>query len=274
MKWRAKSTPVDLTRYRWNWRLLPATSAATEQTRACLSGCAQTEEFEMSNDLMPGSSVVEHAIVNRAVAGSTPARAAKKPLIPLCYESACKSLTECLSIDEAQMWDAKADALAAWAKIYHDNEAARKAKALKLHAYRRMGLLSKELTKCKPKYNAAGPVPGARALLIDKGLKVHDADACIRLARARNDVFEKAINSPKPPAPSGFLHKVRDADLSDMALLVKRAFVEAAPFCKKHTAAAVFNQLNIKDQIKLGEYLMPVYEWLDAYMERASKRRK
>lgn len=222
---------------------------------------------------MPDSSVVERAPVKRVVVGSSPTRAAK-PLIPICYETACSALSECLTIDDAQMWDAKADALAAWAKIYHDNDAARKARALKLHAYRRMGLLSRELTKTKPKYNANGPVPGARALLMDKGLKTHDADACMRLSRASEKAFSKAINSPKPPAPSSFMHKVRDIDLSDSAVLVKRAFVEAAPFCKKTKAGEVFISLSIKDQINLSEYLTVVYEWLDEYMQHASKRRK
>ena len=222
------------------------------------------------NDLLPDSSVVERVPVKRVVAGSSPARAAK-PMVPICYETACKALAECLSLDEAKLWDGKAEALAAWAKIYHDDDAARKARALKLHAYRRMGQLSKELTKDRPRFDANGPVPGARALLINEGLKVNDADACIRLAKAPTRLFEKAVNSPRPPSPSYFMQKERDTDLSDIALSVKRAFVEARPFVKSTTVPSVVNGMNKHDREKLGELLLPVYEWLDEFMQRVRK---
>lgn len=219
---------------------------------------------------MSDSSAVERAPVKRVVAGSIPARTAifRRPIIPVCYETACRALTECLNINEAKLWDDRAEALAAWAKIYHDNDAARKARALKLHAYRRMGQLSRELTKDRPKFDEHGPVKGARGLLIEKGLKVNDADACIRLAKARDSSFQKAINSPKPPAPSAFMQKVRGEDMTDMAVLVRRAFVEAGPFCKKTTAAEAASSISVDERDKFREHLTPIYEWLDDFLLR------
>src|SRR5208282_4621524 len=74
----------------------------------------------------------------------------RTPLVPVEYETAITALTECAHLDEAKYWDNKADALAAWAKIYHSDECARKAKMLKMHAYRRMGQLAGELRPKMP----------------------------------------------------------------------------------------------------------------------------
>ena len=69
----------------------------------------------------------------------------RKPLVPVEYERACTALAECQTIDEAKYWDNKADALAAWAKIYNNDQAGLEAKRLKLHAYRRMGEIAREI---------------------------------------------------------------------------------------------------------------------------------
>ena len=54
----------------------------------------------------------------------------RTPLVPVEYEVAIRALTECTTLDESKYWSDKSDALAAWAKIYHSDDAGRKAKLL------------------------------------------------------------------------------------------------------------------------------------------------
>lgn len=81
----------------------------------------------------------------------------RTPHVPVEYETAINALVACRSIDEAKYWSDKSDALAAWAKIYHSDKAAREAKALKLWAFRRMGQLAAEL---RPNYKRVKGISG------------------------------------------------------------------------------------------------------------------
>jgi hypothetical protein len=127
----------------------------------------------------------------------------RKPLVPVVYEEAVKSLAACLSLDEAHLWDNKADALAAWAKIYHDGKVARQAKALKLLAARRMGELAKELSPVsrtgKGAQFAKGTGPAAALRL--QGLSPLAAKVAVRLAGTNRKAFDTMVDSPRPPAP-------------------------------------------------------------------------
>lgn len=51
--------------------------------------------------------------------------------LPVEYEQAVAALSACCSIDEAKTWSDKADALAAWAKIYRSRDADRQARRLR-----------------------------------------------------------------------------------------------------------------------------------------------
>jgi hypothetical protein len=117
----------------------------------------------------------------------------RAPLIPVEYETAIKALSECITLDEAKYWDNKADALAAWAKIYRNDDAGRKAKQLKLHAYRRMGQLAEQIRPTKKVTPFQGREPGAMSLLIESGLTRRAAQAAGALRRASSDEFSAAV---------------------------------------------------------------------------------
>lgn len=134
----------------------------------------------------------------------------RKPHMPIEYEQACKFLDQCIELDDAKYWSDKSDALAAWAKIYHDEDAARKAKRLKLKAYRRMGELAAELYPRKWNKVGAGlggALPGPIKALKAAGLKQHEADWASALAKVPAEKFNRAVSSPRPPAPSAFMPK-------------------------------------------------------------------
>lgn len=114
-------------------------------------------------------------------------------VLPVEYDRALQALAACTKVDEARTWDNKADALAAWAKIYRSDQASLLAQRLKLHAYRRMGQLAEELT---PKFPNQ---PGPRALLLSEGLSMSQASAARCLARMPPRRFERVLSAPASP---------------------------------------------------------------------------
>lgn len=113
--------------------------------------------------------------------------------LPVEYDHALAALTACTKIDEAQYWDSKADALAAWARIYQNDQVSVLAKRLKLHAYRRMGELAEELAPKHPNR------PGPRTVLLNEGLSMSQASAARCLARMPPPKFERALKEPASP---------------------------------------------------------------------------
>lgn len=119
----------------------------------------------------------------------------RKPLVPVEYENAVKALMACTSIDDAKYWSDKSDALAAWAKIYQDDQAGIEARRLKLHAYHRLGTLARELRPVKYERGCVGQSPGPRALLMEKGLKSDAASSALRISRATKDELKPHIEA-------------------------------------------------------------------------------
>jgi hypothetical protein len=113
----------------------------------------------------------------------------RTPLVPVEYEAALNSLTACESLDEAQYWADKSDALAAWALIYRDDKAGRQARRLKIHAYRRMGILASEIRA------AANKAKGASSLLIQHGLSKDQAAAAMQISRAPEKKLQVHIDA-------------------------------------------------------------------------------
>jgi hypothetical protein len=122
------------------------------------------------------------------------------PQLPVDYVDACKALERCQTLDETRHWDNKADALAAWARIYGHNEAARQARLLKLHAYRRMGQLAEEI-RPGARVPGVGRSPGPKSLLLEKGLSPNQADAARKLSNMDARTYDAVLSRPRPPSP-------------------------------------------------------------------------
>lgn len=127
----------------------------------------------------------------------------RKPLVPVEYEQAVAALQQCVDLDEAKYWENKADALAAWARIYRDDEVGLKAKKLKLHAYRRMSQLAMELRPGGPAVRkgaqgCAGHLPGPRSLLIEHGVGPQKATDMMRIGRMPEGKFQEAVRQARP----------------------------------------------------------------------------
>ena len=119
--------------------------------------------------------------------------------VPIQYEDAVRSLTECQSIDDAKYWDDGADALAAWAKIHKDQRVMVEAKRLKLHAYRRMGELAGMLQPTiRPGRKGRRNTPsGPVALLMGVGMSRQQANQARAITRMPKEIFEKTVEQTK-----------------------------------------------------------------------------
>lgn len=118
----------------------------------------------------------------------------KTPRVPLKLHEAVQALAEVRTIDDAKYFADKADALAAWAKIYKDDEAGIEARRVKLHAYRRMGQLAEELRPTgNPTEFGRGRPMGAHSLLIEYGFARTAASRIMQIARTPKKKFESAV---------------------------------------------------------------------------------
>jgi len=192
----------------------------------------------------------------------------RTPLVPVEYETAVKSLQACIDLNDAKYWDDKADALAAWAKIYRSDETLRKAKMLKLHAFRRMGELAGEL---KPlKNDKGGRQPGAIRALTDVGLSHNSAIAARRLASISDKRFDKILEQPK--APSTVLQDlwVRDEAWADFV----RTATTFRSALRRHTPTAVGVACKANDRyiVTARELITEITEWLDSLEQRLGKK--
>lgn len=198
----------------------------------------------------------------------------RAPHMPVEYEAAVKALAECITLDEAKYWNNKADALAAWARIYHSSEAERKAKQLKLHAYRRMGQLAEELRPTirdgKRQGNnegRSGHAPGARSLLIQSGLKTTQAAAALTLGRLDDREFERHVNLPRPRAPQSINTDAKSGSESHRKIQSAHggAFRIFKTFCKQHSASSLARGLSAGEYRYYIESVRLMTEWLDEF---------
>jgi hypothetical protein len=197
----------------------------------------------------------------------------RRPLIPVEYDQALQALRECQKIDDAKYWSDKSDALAAWAKIYHSNEAEVQAKSLKLHAFRRMGELAEQIqpTKIgaqKGSQFGIGARKGAHSLLISEGLKRNESTAAIKLSRLSEEQFNKIVESPRPPSP-------QYAILDDTPWRnASRRLSYAICLCREVNARDLAKFLGPNDVVYARRLVQELSEWIDEFDRHLPRRSK
>jgi len=145
----------------------------------------------------------------RAVIAETALAKRADSELPVLYTEAVAALAECRNLDEAATFDDAAEALAAWSKIYNDDEAGRQARQLRLHAHRRMGQLAREIAPLKGR-KGGGRQPGPVAKLREHGLSRHGAVAANHLAKMPEKGFLTLVDQDFPPAPTSVTRRIRD----------------------------------------------------------------
>lgn len=187
----------------------------------------------------------------------------RTPLVPVEYETAIAALVACANLDEAKYWDNKADALAAWAKIYHSDEAERKAKMLKLHAYRRMGQLAGEL---RPGGNRQ---PGPMSLLMEQGLKSTQATAARKLSTLTEIQFERVMKHPC--APTTVAERLSGTEPAWRDFASHAQALDA--FTRVNKPAAFMRAIDPKRYSMLRELALGLIEWLDELEQKLPKEK-
>jgi hypothetical protein len=122
-------------------------------------------------------------------------------IVPAVFVEAMRALAACRTLDESKFWADKADALAAWAKIYKNDDAATEARRLKAHAYRRMCQLADDVASAVPAQpKGVGRPAAANTALTRAGLSKSQIKNVLRVGSIPADEFESLIKQPKPPS--------------------------------------------------------------------------
>ena len=199
----------------------------------------------------------------------------RTPLVPVEYEAAVAALQACVTLDEAKYWNDKADALAAWSKIYRNDEVGRKAKLLKLHAYRRMGQLAGELrpqTYGKSESRSGVSLqPGPKSLLLEMGLKNNQAIEARLLAKMPETEFQKVVRTHAVPSPRA-VYRSLSPDPSWVSM--QEAFRNARTFASKNDPQKAVAGLSPGSVPKAREMAVELSEWLDAFEQALPKEAK
>jgi hypothetical protein len=194
----------------------------------------------------------------------------RTPLVPVEYESAVTALQACITIDETKYWSDKADALAAWAKIYRNDDIGRKARQLKLHAFRRMGALAGELSPTKNNVDGKGGRSGPVAYLKKQGMSQTNARAARQLSLTEQSRFDSLVARPRPPSPTTALSFIADVTESWQAirhpLAQMRSIVKA-----ERSAREVARALSKDEAAKAREVTREIIEWLDEFEQHLPK---
>lgn len=191
----------------------------------------------------------------------------RTPLVPIEYEHALKALQACITIDETKYWSDKADALAAWAKIYHNDRATIEARRLKLHAYRRMGELAHELRPKSFQPDGKGMNPGPVALLVESGLQRSQASQASRISKIPAQRFKAEVNRLHPPTPFNLAKSISWRG-SKVWLSVSQDACgpgQFRGFCRRHNPTDLARQLTISENRKAAEIAKEIFEWADEF---------
>jgi len=189
------------------------------------------------------------------------------PVMPVAYTTAVKALAECCNLDEASTFVDSSEALAAWARIYKKNEAGRQARQLRLHAYRRMGQIARELAPVKP-IPGGGRQAGPVAKLREHGLSRHGADAANHLGKMGDEDFDAVVNQDIPPAPTSVARRFREpSQLTAWRALQQRKGTPFAcsTFVQKTDPATVAKTLSADERDVARRSTENMIRWLQAF---------
>lgn len=122
--------------------------------------------------------------------------------LPVNYEEARRTLEVCASVDECAAWRNGAEALAAYARMAHDDELLNLATRIKARAERRLGELLMVYDGRGGDRSKNGSVstfaPTRREVAAAAGLTKDAQVRCVRVANVPAAEFEAAVERPRP----------------------------------------------------------------------------
>jgi hypothetical protein len=194
----------------------------------------------------------------------------KTTAMPVVYEEACRALVACVTIDEAAYWDNKADALAAWAKIYKSDEAAVAAKRLKLHAYRRIGALAREINSSVPSPNDRRS--GTPKILRENGFSKGQIDQIRVVGSLSDSAFQEIINRTSVPAPT----QIPRLSMTEAWRTWQHSsgIGQVRAFVRRTSAKELARKMTTSEANAARLTIVEIQEWLDEFDQHLPKDTK
>lgn len=194
--------------------------------------------------------------------------------LPVIYEDAIRDLVACQTLDEAKYFSDKAEALAAWAKIYKSDQATVEAKRLKLHAYRRMGEIALAIRPPHaPRPGGRGSNPGAYSLIVSHGFSKSYARNMTHLARMAPEKFSAAIECPQ--SPSALYFKTNNKLVTpSWSKFQTRGANQFRSFCRSNSAKELARGMTADEANSAIKVLDEIHDWLDEFEQHLPKERK
>lgn len=200
------------------------------------------------------------------------------------YDSMCRAIAECHSVDEVKELHDKARALEIYAKQAMNVEAERKATEIRLRAERRAGELMASLRRTRPqdaspagragKESAAivAPVSEYREAINTAGINERTAQRWQGLAAVPAETFEQHLADPvAKPTTNGILKAANGAPRMDDACLWVwgrlRDFERDGHL--QRDVAAVFGGMTETMQADVRRILPSLLDWLSEFHEVA-----
>lgn len=187
-------------------------------------------------------------------------------VIPLEYTAACRAIASCLTIKEGKYWANKSDALAAWSKIYQNDEAGCESRKLKLHAFRRMSQIAEELrpqlylNKGGHLRKQDGPVSVLRA----EGFTASQCGTIRAIGKLSEQQFAETLEDAR--GPTGVRHLVcKGTDAWKKLVLSSNGLSQWKSFANRNGARALAKGLTGAEKAKARLITAEIRSWLDAF---------
>ncbi len=191
--------------------------------------------------------------------------------VPVQYREAVEALRACQNLSEAATWDKKADALAAWARIYKDDTATIEARRLKLHAYRRMALLAEELCVGWQRGNSRAEA-SPRRVLLDAGLAQSQVAVVRKIGGLSQKKFDEVTARPNPPTPGNLVYI--DLHRSPGWARVKRAMSVLRTIASHNGPAATAHGCVAEERATARKNAIELIDWLRRFEGALAEQEK
>lgn len=206
-------------------------------------------------------------------------------IIPVVFAEAVRAIAACRSIDEGKYWADKADALAAWAKIYKNDDAAAESRRLKAHAFRRMSKIAEDLAsqvQVSLRAKGGGKLPhggqrGPAQTLRAAGFSTSEVMRIRRVGNIPDERFSKLMAQKTPPgiqrmSQEGRGHGKKGAPISSQSITMFAGSwsgaanaVQFRHFCRKYSALELARGVR-PDEAKAARVIVSeLRDWLDEF---------
>lgn len=189
----------------------------------------------------------------------------KQANLPDVYVQAVELIQKTIDLDEAKQWADRTEALVAWARMYNHDDVGVAAKRLRLHAFKRMGELARQLrpTKAVP---GGGRTPGPLTLLQEAGLSLHNARAAVYLSKLTKAKARRIIDKDNPLSPQTYQRRShKESSLAHFRNLQRSPF-SCRSFLREVTPKEMADSLDDDEKVRAVKQMRVLVKWCNAFI--------